>query len=379
MKRADTVVIGAGAFGAWTALSLAERGHSVLLIDAHGPGNAYGSSGGESRNMRAAYGDRETYTRWSIRAWELWHQRETALGLQLVYPSGGLRLLEPQAAQAQTAMFDRLAYPYELLSTDEVRARWPQIAYDEPDPVLYEPRSGTLAARDALVAVTQLFMAAGGTYVQARIAVPEAAAGRLHSLEIDGARVSAGNFVFACGPWMPRLFPGVLGRLIKTPRRELFFVASPPGDRRFDWRHCPSLTDPRGWTSADIGGGVKVAPVIRHVPMDPDNGDRMPTPALRDQVRDYLAARLPDLAERPVVSTYVSQLENSDNEHFIIDRHPALSDVVIAGGGSGHAFKMGPVIGEHVAELVITGSQAPDLAALFGLSAHGPVAADQGG
>ena len=124
---------------------------------------------------------------------------------------------------------------------------------------------------------------------------------------------------------------------------------------------------------------MKIAPIIRHVAMDPDHDDRMPSPALLGQVHGYAAARLPGLVGRPVVSTYVSQLENSDNEHFIIDRHPALADVVIAGGGSGHAYKMGPVIGEHVAGLVLDGAQDAALAALFGLAAHGPVAADQGG
>ena len=375
----DVVVIGAGAFGAWTALSLIERGARVLLVDAFGPGNHIGSSGGESRNIRAAYGERDIYTRWAIRAWDLWQAREQAFGVRLLYPSGSLRVLSSGEMAIQLTVFDQLGQPCEALTSADVRRRWPQVAYRDDSPIFYEPKSGVLAARDGLVAVVNHFQALGGSYRCARIDPPTSPARKLASIQIDGAAVSAGTFVFACGPWLPRLFPDVLGRHIKTPRRELFFLGPAPGDTRFDWQHCPSLADPLGWTSPDIGGGVKFAPVIRHVPMDPDEGSRMPTPALLDQVRAYAASRLPELVERPVVASYVSQLENSDNEHFIIDRHPMLADVVIAGGGSGHAFKMGPVIGEHVAGLVLDDLQDAALTAIFGIATHGPVAADQGG
>ena len=372
----DVIVIGAGAFGAWTALSLTERGATVVLVDAYGVGNALASSGGDSRNIRAAYGGQEIYTRRSIRAWSLWHERQAELGQQLIYPCGSLRMLETTDIEIQQAVFDGLAHPYELLDTDEVSYRWPQVNY-RCDHILYEPQSGILAARDALISVVRLFQAKGGQVVQARVAPP---AGRtIDTITANGERMSASRFVFACGPWLPKLFPYLLDGWIMTPRRELFFLGPAAGDHRFDWQHCPNLADPLGWTSSNLGGGVKVAPVIRHVPLDPDDGDRMPTPALLDQVRAYVAARLPGLVGRPVVGTYVSQLENSDNDHFIIDRHPDYDNVFIAGGGSGHAFKMGPVIGEHVAQFVLAGMQNPAEASLFGLQAHRPVAPAQGG
>ena len=379
ISNPDVVVVGAGAFGAWTALTLVERGARVLLVDAHGPGNPMGSSGGESRNIRAAYGDRNLYTRWSIRAWDRWQSREAEFGMRLLYPSGSLRSLALGEIAGQRAVFNALGHPYEVLTGDEVNARWQQIDYRDEPAILYEPKSGTLAARDAMIAVVDSVRSKGGDFVRARIAPPIESGERLGSVELDGERVFTGTFVFACGPWLPTLFPRLLGRRIKTPRRELFFIAPAPGDARFDWDRCPSLADPLGWTSSDIGGGVKIAPIIRHVAMDPNHGDRMPTPALLDQVRAYVAARLPGLAGRPVVATYVSQLENTDNDHFLIDRHPDLADVIIAGGGSGHAYKMGPVIGEYVAGLALADAQDAELVAVFGFAAHGPVPPGSGG
>src|SRR5687767_7086398 len=71
-NRPDIVVVGAGAFGAWAALVLRERGTSVTLLDAFGPGNSRATSGGETRQIRVGYGDREVYSRWVLRAFDRW-------------------------------------------------------------------------------------------------------------------------------------------------------------------------------------------------------------------------------------------------------------------------------------------------------------------
>jgi sarcosine oxidase len=72
----DVTVVGAGAFGAWTALCLRERGANVLLLDCYGAGNALQTSGDETRQIRAAYSDQEIYTRWATRAFTRWHERQ---------------------------------------------------------------------------------------------------------------------------------------------------------------------------------------------------------------------------------------------------------------------------------------------------------------
>ena len=62
---------------------------------------------------------------------------------------------------------------------------------------------------------------------------------------------------------------------------------------------------------------------------------------------------MPALADAPIVESRVCQYENTSTGDFLIDRHPELENVWIAGGGSGHGFKHGPVIGETMAELVM--------------------------
>ena len=362
----EMVVVGAGAFGAWTALCLAEAGPSVTLIDMFGAGNDRSSSGGESRNIRAAYGYDAFYTRWARRAWARWREREAEFGTRLLYPSGSLRPWPPAEMEYQAGLFQGTDIPFEILSPEEVFRRWPQMN-PGPEPVFYEPDSGILAAARTLLEVERAFGARGGKILRGRARL--IGKGSAAAVEVNGAALSADVLVLACGPWLPQLLPELLGPLIRTPRRELLFVSPTPDDPRFAWDRCPNLVDELGWTSADIGNGVKIAPPMKGIDMDPDEESRLPTPSALQRTRTFLAARLPALAQRPFVSCYVSQLENTANEDFVIDRHPEAPHVIIAGGGSGHAFKFGPLLGEYVAQMAIEGTRGahPER---FGLQCH---------
>jgi len=87
-------------------------------------------------------------------------------------------------------------------------------------------------------------------------------------------------------------------------------------------------------------------------PFDPTDGDRIIDPESVEIVRSYMAARFPDLADAPIVETRVCQYETTPDSQFIIDRHPDFDNVWIVGGGSGHGFKHGPVIGRYVVERI---------------------------
>ena len=73
--------------------------------------------------------------------------------------------------------------------------------------------------------------------------------------------------------------------------------------------------------------------------------------------RAYVGYRFPGLENAPLVEARVCQYEESSDGHFILDRHPKLDNVWIAGGGSGHGYKHGPAVGERVAGLVLGKAQ----------------------
>jgi glycine/D-amino acid oxidase-like deaminating enzyme len=353
---------------------LAEAGLCVTLVDMSGAGNDRSSSGGESRNIRAAYASNAFYTSWAREAWSRWLEREAEFGVRLIYSCGSLRAGTAAELAEQSRLFTEIGAPWEQLRPDEVAYRWPQVRPSSED-VFYEPESGVVAAARSLQAVERAFRARGGVVAQGMAMLTGSGAHPI--LKVDGHALDCETIVLACGPWLRSLLPNLLAPLIRTPRRELVFIAPPPGDTRYGWERCPNLVDALGWTSADIGNGVKIAPLMRGIDMDPDNSDRLPSSIAIAGAEAFVRARLPGLVGRPVVSTYVSQLENTASEDFIIDRHPKMPRVVIAGGGSGHAFKFGPVLGDYVAKAVLEGS-AGEHVERFGLAAHRPLRAGEG-
>jgi glycine/D-amino acid oxidase-like deaminating enzyme len=156
--------------------------------------------------------------------------------------------------------------------------------------------------------------------------------------------------------------------VIRSVRAQVFFAGPAAGDRRFAPPLMPAWTDndPDAYGTPDIEGrGLKVGIDPDEAPFDPDTGERAVTPEGIAAARAYLALRFPALRDAPLVETRVCQYEMTPNGDFLLDRHPALENVWLAGGGSGHGFKHGPAVGEHVAGLV--GGDAPN--PRFGLAA----------
>ena len=367
----DVVVVGAGAFGAWTALALREAGARVTLVDAYGPGNSRATSGDETRQIRLGYGDREPYSRWAAEAMRLWRVREEEFGRRLVYVTGRLQLSPSwtPAFEATSRILGGMGAAIERLSADEIRARWPQLDPVGMEAGLFEPGASILRARESLMTVAGAFQRKGGQLAIDRARPGRATARRLEELlTSSGTRLSAGVFVFACGPWLRTLFPEVLGTTIDTPRREVFLFGPPAGDTRFSWPSLPVFSEATYYGFPDFDHrGLKVCPVGGAIEMDPDTDERIVTPHYVRRAHEYVARRFPAMRGQPVIETRVCQLENTADEHFVIDRHPAFDNVWLAGGGSGHGFKHGPVLGEYIASRALGRSTDASYDALFSL------------
>ncbi len=374
----EVVVIGAGSFGGWTALALRERGASVTMIDAYGPGNSRSSSGGETRQIRAGYADRELYTRWVLEAFGRWRAREQEFGQRLLFETGRL-LLAPEwndGLNVTQAVLDKYKVPNERLSPDEVRRRYPQMNAEGIGVALFEPTTGVLKARQGCIAVSDAFQKKGGRLRIARAQLGRRSGSRLLDLSLSGSSsIVAATYVFACGPWLPKMFPEIMQKKLFTPRRDVFFFGTPSGDDRFAYPNFPTYTE-EGANSGyygfpDIDGrGFKVCPVGELTAFDPDTDERIASALQLKRARDYLALRFPALSNQPLVESRVCQLEMSVDEHFIIDRHPGLDNVWLVGGGSGHGYKHGPVVGEYVADRVLGQDRNPELESVFRLKAQ---------
>jgi len=339
----QVAVVGAGVFGAWTAWHLQRAGAAVTLVDRWGPGHPRASSGGESRIIRMGYGADELYTRLAMRSLELWRE----FGRGLFHQTGVLWIGRDtdRYSSATRETLARAGVPHEVVSAGDLARRWPQMRFDDPGVYgVFEPESGALMARRAVAEVVADAIRMGVRY------------------EISRTPPDADITIYACGPWLPKLFPGVLGDRIFPTRQEVFFFAPPPGDTRFAPGALPvwiDFTDPRGpYGFPDLEArGFKLAFDRHGDAFDPDSGDRRISDAGLAEARRFLAERFPALADAPLVESRVCQYENTSSGDFLIDRHPELPNTWLVGGGSGHGFKHGPAVGEYVAQRVLQGGE----------------------
>ena len=360
MKPLHVAVVGAGAFGGWTALWLRRRGCRVTLIDAWGPGNSRSSSGGESRVIRGIYGPDEVYVQWVARALDVWRESQERWRVPLYHHTGVLWMfsVEDDYARASLPYLNKVGLPVDELSVADARERVPQIDFEGIHTVYFEREAGWLAARRACRTVAAAFVAEGGEVRQAEARPGPVRGGRMERLELSGGpALEADAYVFACGPWLGRVFPDVIGDAVLPTRQDILFFGTPAGDPRFTEGTLPVWMELGELIFYGIPGndhrGFKVAEDTRGEPFDPTSGDRTPDPAAVERARRCLARRFPALADAPIVESRVCQYENSPDGHFLLDRHPEAANVWLLGGGSGHGFKLGPVVGEHAAALVL--------------------------
>jgi sarcosine oxidase len=258
----------------------------------------------------------------------------------------------------------RETYPVRVLDREALATQFPHIDARDVAMGLFEPECGVLMARRAIQGLVADLMDRGVRVLRSRVVADglesgvrsQASGGMLTNVRtLDGPALQADAFVFACGPWLPKVFPDILAERIRPTRQAVIYFGAPPGTDRFGPPHTPAWVD----FAAGIYGvpdlearGVKVG-LDRHGPaFDPDRDDRVLDAASIETARAWLQARMPAMAEAPVVESRVCQYENTATGDFLIDRHPQFDNVWIAGGGSGHGFKHGPAVGEHVAALV---------------------------
>jgi len=371
----DVAVIGAGVFGSWIAWHLRRAGRSVLLLDAWGPGHARASSGGESRIIRMGYGADEIYTRMAMRSLALWRNLFRHTEQPLFQRTGVLwmaRADNPYSVATEQTL-RKTGVPFEIVPNAELARRYPQMRIADPRVYgILEPESGALMARRAVAAVVEDAVRHGVVYANEAIR-HLSGPGPAEVRTASGEPVRAGLVIFACGPWLPMIFPGLLAARIYPTRQEVFFFAPLAGDRRFAPPHLPAwidFADPRGpYGFPDLESrGFKLAFDRHGDAFDPDTGDRRIGAAGLEEARRFLAERFPDLRDAPLTESRVCQYENTSNGDFLIDRHPDFDNVWLVGGGSGHGFKHGPAVGEYVCQIITKGGAGE---ARFSLASKG--------
>lgn len=348
----DVVVVGAGVFGAWIAERLKSAGADVALIDAYGVGHGRASSGGETRVTRYSYGGDALYSEMARQSLVAWKELSTRAATPIFHNTGVLWF----SPENDEYMSKSLAYleatdtPFKKFDRAALEAAYPQMRFFEGEAGFLEEETGALVAGRGV----QTVVAANNILVHfGKAGAPQRRKGTFEP--IPGVR--AGKLVYACGPWLPQIFPGLLDRKIVATRQEVVHFGAPSGDDRFRPGRLPVWAD---FNAGDLtyglpdieGQGFKFCFGAAGPEVSPDDQERLVGADVVARARAYLARRFPDLAAAPVVHSRVCQYENSWNSDLLIDRHPDFEDVWLVGGGSGHGFKLGPAVGRYVADRI---------------------------
>ncbi len=398
------IVVGAGAWGAFTAWHLRRAGNRVTLIDQYGAANSRSTSGDETRGIRSSYGDRtltpELWTSWARQSLQRWRDFDSEharrFGTRYFFTTGDLILREKEESFTTRTqeLWTAQGVKFEVLNADEAARRWPQIKSSGSGVVLYEPDAGVARARDAVQTVVALCRDAGVQFRLGRVAPGPIRNGVMSGLTLgDGTQLTADAYVFCCGPWMEKVFPDLLKDRTRVPIGHVCYFGTPVGDDRFTYPNIPTWNVPgvTGWAALPVDShGFRVrgaiAPPAPVVPAGSDDTPPPPPPppAVRDLTeqdpdlsarwsnqeridgsRRVLQKYFPALAEAPLLATRACHYEISVNRNFIVDHVPGADNAWIAGMGQAEGFKFSIVVGEYVAKRVLGDAGDPIVAEAF--------------
>jgi sarcosine oxidase len=362
----DAIVIGVGAMGSAALYHLARRGQRVLGLEQFDIPHEKGSSHGFTRIIRLPYYEDPSYVPLLYRAFELWREAQQASGYQLLHVTGSI-----DAGPADSTVFlgalrscELYSLKHEILDSAALTRRFPGYRVPRNVMALLQPDGGFLVPETSISAHVMLAQSLG-----AEIHAREPVMG--WEPTADGVQVRTGQgwykasrLVLTAGAWMGKLAPALCGLAI--PERQVLAWFQPLRPDLFTPERFPVfnlMIEEGRYYGLPVYGvpGFKVGRYHhRHQNVDPDLLDRSCSYEDEQILRSFAMRCFPDGAG-PTMALRACLFTNTPDEHFVIDLHPELSQVVLASPCSGHGFKFASVIGEILADLAICGDTHHDI------------------
>lgn len=359
----DVIVIGLGGVGSAAACHLAARGRRVLGLEQYTPAHDRGSSHGSSRIIRQAYHENPGYVPMVLRAYELWKQLERDTETQLLTITGGLFIGAENSDVVQGSLRSAQEHglAHELLDAKEIQRRVPVLRPRPDHCAVYETQAGFLRPESAVAAHLGL-AARRGAMLRFEEQISDWIVTSSGTIRVATSKSTyeASHLVIAPGAWASNLlkfslplqvrrhvmawFDPLDGIAAFAPGRFPIYIWQTGSDQIFygfpatDCEHCGVKA------AIHSGGDVCTPETVERKVQDQDI----------DEIRCQLAAWIPALNGR-LLHASVCMYTMTPDEHFVVSRHPAYSQVAIACGFSGHGFKFTPVLGEALADIVIEG------------------------
>jgi sarcosine oxidase len=362
----DVIVVGVGGLGSAALFHLARSGLRVLGIERFGVPNEQGSSHGVTRIIRLAYYEHPSYVPLLSRAYELWRELETVAAERLLHITGSVDAGPPDSFVFEGSVRSCVEHglEHEVIDAAEVNRRFPGYRLPAESMAVFQPDGGFLLPERCIVAHVDAARTIGAAVKTSERVLEWEPASRGVRVTTDHAIYEAERLVLAAGAW-----EGELTRLPVVAERQVLAWLDPLRPELFSPERFPVfnlIVDEGRYYGFPVFGipGFKFGR-YHHLEEqgDPDGLDREPSQRDEQVLRAFAERYFPEGAG-PTSSLKTCLFENTPDEHFLLGLHPEHENVVVAGGGSGHAFKFASVIGEIVAQLVRGDSPRLDISLL---------------
>ncbi|XP_072527705.1 peroxisomal sarcosine oxidase-like [Salminus brasiliensis] len=365
LEEYDCIVLGAGIQGSFTAYHLAKSKKKTLLLEQFVLPHSRGSSHGQTRIIRKAYKE-DFYVHMMEESYELWAQLEREAGVKLLTRTG-LLMMGPEDGREfrlvkSTLQKNRI--PAVVLQRHEFSQHIPNVNLTPGDGALVETTGGVLYADRAVRAAQMVFQGHGGV-IRDGEKVVEIVPGNVVTVKTGSGMYRARSLVITAGPWAnPLLMHTGLRLPLKVLKINVcYWKEKVPGAYSVNSRFpCFIQMQPKeaendiyGLPSNEYPGLMKVC-YHTGSETDPDQRDRQTDKSDVEILSRYIARCFPGLVPVPAVVESCLYTVTPDC-HFVLDRHPAYSNIVIGAGFSGHGFKLSPIVGKVLSELSM--GQAP--------------------
>ncbi|WEG08673.1 N-methyl-L-tryptophan oxidase [Microbacterium horticulturae] len=374
METFEVAVVGMGALGSAASYHLARRGARVVAFEQFDLGHVRGASHDTSRIVRTSYGA-AAYVRFAQSAYRDWADLEQESGERLLTVTGGLVFLPvrgPYSASDFTAALGEAGVPFELLTPEQVRARWPQFRVPEGVEIVYTADTGIVHAART-VATLQLRARVHGASIRDRTTVH-----RLTPVE-DGVivhttagDVHARKVVLATDAWTNALLEPLGSSIPLDVMQEQVTYFHPEQPDDYDRERFPVWI----WEDEQCYYGfptygeptVKAARDVSENRMAPQERSYVPDPALTAELDAFVHGLIPGAG--PGVRTVTCQYALTPDRRFALGPLPAHPDILLA-LCAGHGFKFTPAVGRVLAELALDGRATDDISAFAVPASHG--------
>ncbi|KAF6019192.1 PIPOX [Bugula neritina] len=355
----DYIVIGAGVMGSSTAYALAKEGKKVLLLEQFPIPHTRGSSHGDSRITRTAYSEEFNGSIMAV-ANSMWKDLEKEAETTLFKRTGQLfttSTLHKELVDTQKTLQRYNTGPFPIIDSAEISKRYPLMSYPKEEKACFDFSAGILYADKCVMAFQKVFQKRGGEVID-MCKVQHVTPGDVVTVHTDRESFQAKGLVITCGAWSSEILSdlGISLPLQVMAIQVCYWKARNGVDhsRLPPFRSIDGISTKYGMPTSEYDGLMKICLHYGVLCAGPDMRDNTDSKAEAKNLKmltEFVASTFPYLVPEPAIKERCMYTVTPDNQ-FIVDHHPIHRNIAFGTGFSGHGFKMAPVIGNMLAELV---------------------------